>query len=70
MLVNHKESANMINTLEWQTIYYQEEHDTDGSILHCEWTQEAKYRGGFLIKHTHQSADWNISESITFIDGR
>ena len=61
-----------LNQLEWKTIYYHEELDTDGSIIDVEWAQEAEYRGGHLVRtifdqtykeHMHQVR----SESLTFV---
>ena len=57
--------------LTWRTIYYHDELDTDNSILHTEYVQEAKYRTGYLIKSamiTHfNRAEPAYAESIVFV---
>lgn len=61
--------------LEWKTISYQEEWDTDNSILSVTWTEEARYRHGFLVKHvTDQRYDHKdtkfYNESLTFVEDK
>jgi hypothetical protein len=57
----------MKNNLEWKTIYYFEELDTDGSLLTNEWAEEAEYRNGYLVKSVHIDIEKNIRhESLTF----
>jgi hypothetical protein len=56
----------MKNNLEWDTVYYNEELDTDNSVLEWECTQEALYKNGYLIRHIHCDGI-NRTESMTFI---
>ncbi len=62
----------MINKLEWRTIDYHEELDTDGSILHVEWVEEASYKHGLLIRsvfdQTYREDMHKVrNESLTFV---
>ncbi len=47
----------MKNELEWTCIYYNDENDTDGSLIYTEFTMQAYYRGGVLVKHTYHEPD-------------
>lgn len=44
----------MSNELQWETIYYHEENDTDDSFISFEMTEQAPYRGGMLVKNTYK----------------
>jgi hypothetical protein len=62
----------MKNELEWRTIYYHEELDIDGSLIHVEWVEEASYKHGLLIRsifdQTYKEHMLQVrNESITFV---
>lgn len=52
--------------LDWKCIHYHEEHDTDGSLLNVEWTEEAPYRNGYLIRDVYQDKNEIKHMSITY----
>lgn len=53
--------------LEWKTISYEEENDTDNSLFSLDWTQEAPYRNGFLVRHVMEEIGKDRVLSITFV---
>jgi hypothetical protein len=55
-----------LQNLDWTPIHYHEEHDTDGSLINAEWTEEAKYRKGYLIRDVHQDENGKLSISIAY----
>jgi len=61
------------NELNWKNIYYNEEHDTDGSLISHEFTEECEYRNGWLIKDVYVLETEDNKEirtqSITFVPG-
>ena len=61
----------MINyKLDWSTIYYHDELDTDNSVLYTEYVQEAKYKDGYLVRSSRISYEDGkevYCESMTFV---
>lgn len=55
--------------LQWECIYFHDEHDTDGSLITSECVQEAKYKNGYLIRHFYEEMkkDFPTTVSITYI---
>lgn len=59
------------NTLDWSTIYYRDELDIDNYPLYLEYVQEAKYKGGYLVRSSrityHDDRESDYSESMAFV---
>lgn len=62
---------NHFRNLEWETISYHEELDADNrTVIHIEVTQEAPYRGGYLVREILQNGNIEtISQSIAWVPG-
>lgn len=58
--------------LEWSCIYYHDELDTDNSVLYTEYVEEARHRGGWLIKSArityHEDREHDYTESMVFVN--
>jgi hypothetical protein len=58
--------------IDWETIYYHDEDDTDGSTITSEYTMRAPIPGGWLVRHTIQTygvdgQPENYSQCMTFV---